>query len=144
MMQLNAVGESLSHLPEVHAMTDVTGFGLAGHLLELCEASEVAASIREQQIPLLDAEAVYTYIDQGCIPGGTHRNFKSYGDKISELSDIQKAILCDPQTSGGLLIAVDPKGQAKVELILGKSGVYSKLIGECISSIAGSPLIRLV
>jgi selenide,water dikinase len=86
-------------------MTDVTGFGLLGHLLEICEGSHVSARIRFSSIPKV--EHLATYIGKNCIPGGTYRNWKSYGEKISDLTEIQKVILADPQTSGGLLIAVD-------------------------------------
>ncbi len=106
MCQLNAVGAELGRLPAVSAMTDVTGFGLAGHLLEVCEGSGVRASLKLARLPLLPH--VHEYLDQGCAPGGTQRNFESYGHKLGHLSQRQKEILCDPQTSGGLLVTVDP------------------------------------
>jgi selenide,water dikinase len=105
MTQLNKIGERLGRLPSVTAMTDVTGFGLLGHLLEVCQGSDVAAQVDFERVPLLDP-AVEEYRQLGCIPGGGNRNFDSYGHHISTLSEQQKQILCDPQTSGGLLVAV--------------------------------------
>jgi selenide, water dikinase len=105
MTKLNAVGYELGQMECVRAMTDVTGFGLLGHLLEVCEGSMVSAHLRFGAIPKV--ENISGYIAKNCIPGGTYRNWKSYGEKISEISEYQKMVLADPQTSGGLLIAVD-------------------------------------
>jgi len=107
MTELNKIGEQLGKLESVSAMTDVTGFGLMGHLLEICQGSEVAALVDFERIPLLDP-AVEEYRQMGCIPGGGTRNFASYGHHLSPLTERQKHILCDPQTSGGLLVAVLP------------------------------------
>ncbi|MCR9098657.1 MAG: selenide, water dikinase SelD [bacterium] len=108
MVQLNKVGAVFARLPYVHAMTDVTGFGLLGHLSEMCEASELSATVNFNQVPLLDREVLDYYLGEKCIPGGTHRNWSSYGHKIEKLPDEQRFLLCDPQTSGGLLTAVAP------------------------------------
>jgi len=107
MLTLNKIGEQLGSLPYVTALTDVTGFGLLGHLSEVCESSSLSAVIDYEKVPkfaFLDQ-----YIAQKSMPGGTTRNWNSYGSKIGPLTDIQKSILADPQTSGGLLIAVDKK-----------------------------------
>lgn len=104
MVKLNNIGEAFAKYAYIKSMTDVTGFGLMGHLIEMCEASRRTAQIQLAKVPVFPE--VDEYIEAGAIPGGTHRNFKSYGDKISDLSDYQKAILCDPQTSGGLMVAV--------------------------------------
>jgi selenide,water dikinase len=96
-------------LPEVASVTDVTGFGLLGHLSELCEGSDVSARVDFDSVPLI--EGLGRYLELGTFPGGTDRNFESYGHHIGTLTDRQKMILCDPQTSGGLLIAVEPKGR---------------------------------
>lgn len=104
MTTLNSVGEQFAKLDCVKAMTDVTGFGLLGHLLEMCEGSNLNAIINFKDIPLIDG--VNEYIDLKAIPGGTYRNWKSYGHKILLKDENQKFILCDPQTSGGLLVAV--------------------------------------
>jgi len=108
MTELNKIGEQLGRLTSVTAMTDVTGFGLLGHLLEICQGSGVAAQLDFKRVPLLDP-AVEEYRRLGCIPGGGERNFASYGDHVSPLTEQQKQILCDPQTSGGLLVAVMPE-----------------------------------
>lgn len=107
MCELNKIGMDLGKLPCVKAMTDVTGFGLLGHLSEMCEASNVSAEIDFYNVPLLDKDILDYYIEQKCIPGGTNRNWASYGHKIASISDYQKSLLCDPQTSGGLLVAIE-------------------------------------
>jgi selenide, water dikinase len=112
MKKLNKVGAAFGKLPYIKAMTDVTGFGLLGHLTEMCEASNLTAVIEMDKVPLLNKPALDFYLSEKCIPGGTIRNFDSYGHKIAPLSDYQKHILCDPQTSGGLLVAVLPEHEA--------------------------------
>lgn len=107
MVKLNKLGIALAAMPEVKAMTDVTGFGILGHLLEMCQASNVQATLFSNKIPLLNHEAVHYYISEGCVPGGTNRNWASYGEHILLKDESKKPILCDPQTSGGLLVAVE-------------------------------------
>ena len=106
MMQLNMIGEALGKLSYVHAMTDVTGFGLLGHLTEMAEGSGLSAGIYFDNIPLISHDLPY-YFSLGSVPGGTTRNRDSYGHKIGSLTEEQWAVLADPQTSGGLLIAID-------------------------------------
>lgn len=106
MCQMNSIGSQFSQVDGVTAMTDVTGFGLLGHLIEICEGSNLSAVVFSDKIKTL--VGVKDYIAQGCVPGGTGRNFESYGHKVGALTEEQKAILCDPQTSGGLLVAVEP------------------------------------
>ena len=108
MIKLNKVGIALAKLPYVHAMTDVTGFGLIGHLREMMEASVTSARIDFDQVPLIDTDVIHYYLNEGCIPGGTNRNWASYGHRVGKLTDLQRHILCDPQTSGGLLVAISP------------------------------------
>ena len=134
MCQMNTIGAQVAHLAGVEAITDVTGFGLMGHLLEVCEGSGVNAVLHEQQIPLL--APVRDYIAQGCVPGGTPRNFESYGAKLAPLTDEQRALLCDPQTSGGLLIAVQPEHAAALEQTLSAAGLYAQSIGELVEARA--------
>ncbi len=131
MMQLNKVGEALGKLKAVTAMTDVTGFGLLGHLVEMAEGSGLSAEIDFEKIPVIIDE-IKNYVDQNCIPGGTNRNWDSYGEKIGTLTDYQKAILADPQTSGGLLIAVDKNGVDAVKEILLQYGLqkFAQPIGQ--------------
>lgn len=132
MMQLNKVGTALGRIKGVMAMTDVTGFGLLGHLTEMAEGSNLTAIIPDAgSVPLIDKDLEY-YINQQCVPGGTKRNWDSYGHKIminaSEAkAEIIKNVLADPQTSGGLLIAVDPKAANEVEILLKEYGLEKDL-----------------
>lgn len=107
MVQLNKIGTIFAQLPYIKAMTDVTGFGLLGHLSEMCEASDLSAIVQLDKVPLLDKAIIDYYLAEGCVPGGTKRNYASYGHKIAPITDYQQNILCDPQTSGGLLVAVE-------------------------------------
>ena len=107
MKKLNKAGAHFGTLSYIQAMTDVTGFGLLGHLSEMCEASNTSAIVHFDLVPKLDTEIIYHYLDQKCIPGGTLRNWDSYGHKIAGTTELQRHILADPQTSGGLLVAVD-------------------------------------
>ena len=107
MCQLNKIGAQFALIDGVKAITDVTGFGLLGHLTEICEGSGVAAVIDYDAVPKLDQ--IDHYLDQDCSPGGAQRNYDSYGHKIGELTKRQRQLLCDPQTSGGLAIAVKEK-----------------------------------
>jgi len=111
MTKLNDAGYDFARLSGVRAMTDVTGFGLLGHSLEMAEGSNVQIVLEYSKLPQLSGVA--DYISQGCIPGGTVRNWNSYGHKatiegINEDEEKVKALLCDPQTNGGLLVAVEP------------------------------------
>lgn len=115
MTTLNKAGEQLSKTEGVNAITDVTGFGLLGHALEVAEGSSLTAVIDFTKVPLIPG--VEYYIEQEAIPGGTFRNFSSYGKKISPLSDKARTILCDPQTSGGLLISVSADALESVRQI---------------------------
>src|ERR1017187_7133000 len=121
MTKLNKIGSILGGMKEVTALTDVTGFGLLGHLKEMCEGSGVAAEIDFTKLPVLPG--LEYYIENKCLPGGTVRNWKSYGEAIGTISEYQKAILADPQTSGGLLIAVDVNGVDEVKDILKRNGL---------------------
>ncbi|HON18349.1 MAG TPA: selenide, water dikinase SelD [Salinivirgaceae bacterium] len=130
MCQLNKVGELLGKISGVTAMTDVTGFGLLGHLAEMCDGANLTAIIDFAKIPTFDS--IQQYIIQKCIPGGTYRNWDSYGHQV-QLSDAsQKFILCDPQTSGGLLIAVDPAEKNQIEEILRAAGIVPWLFGQLV------------
>jgi selenide,water dikinase len=121
MMQLNKIGELLGKLKGVNAMTDVTGFALLGHLVEMAEGSGLSAVIDFNQVPTIDG--IGFYIEQKSIPGGNGRNWDSYGEKIGAITDYQKAILADPQTSGGLLIAVAPNAVEAVTSLLQQNGL---------------------
>ncbi|PVX51863.1 selenophosphate synthase [Balneicella halophila] len=130
MMELNKIGQKLSKISGIKAMTDVTGFGLLGHLVEMCEGSNLSAEIYLDKVPLLPK--VHEYLDQGCIPGGTHRNWASYGDKVKLSSEKDKFILCDPQTSGGLMIAVESSAVEEVKSLLAKENIHVQSFGKLI------------
>ncbi|RLD19533.1 MAG: selenide, water dikinase SelD, partial [Bacteroidetes bacterium] len=144
MIRLNVIGKELADLEDVHAMTDVTGFGLAGHLIEMCEGSNVHAQIELEKVPLIDAEAIDAYLKHDSIPGGTHRNFDSYGSKIQSLSARQKAIICDPQTSGGLLLAVAPSAVQDISGLLKAAGLHAEPVGKIIQATNLPELINIV
>jgi len=127
MTRLNDFGAIAARHPAVTAMTDVTGFGLAGHLLELCEGSNVRAELDWPAIPALDG--IEHYLDLGTAPGGTFRNFASYGSKLEPISERQKLLLCDPQTSGGLLIAVRAESGPDFEALARSHGLTLTPIG---------------
>jgi selenide,water dikinase len=128
MLTLNSVGRDLGKLDAVAALTDVTGFGLLGHLIEICEGSGVSAEIEFDKIPIIPA--LDYYIGEKCIPGGTNRNFTSYGHKVSAITEKQKNVLCDPQTSGGLLVAVDPTMIKEVKRVFNAYGLDLQSFGE--------------
>ena len=141
MCQMNLVGAEFAKVDEITAMTDVTGFGLLGHLAEICQGSNLRAEVYFDQIQTLDG--VREYIAQGAVPGGTTRNFDSYGHLISPLSDEQKAILCDPQTSGGLLIAVKPQAVESVKQIANNANVALYPVGRLLKAESGKALIEV-
>lgn len=123
MLTLNSIGQKLGKLEYVNALTDVTGFGLGGHLIEICEGSGLSATINRDAIPVLDC--VPYYLELGSIPGGTNRNWKAYGDKIQLTDPEDYKIIADPQTSGGLLVSIDPKFKAQFEQVMLENGINS-------------------
>ncbi len=130
MVKLNRAGEVFGRLTYVKAMTDVTGFGLLGHLTEICTGSGLSAQLEFEAVPVI--EAARRYIELKCIPGGTNRNWDSYGHTISPITDYQKAILADPQTSGGLLVAVMPEYEMDFIECCNAMGIPIKAIGALI------------
>lgn len=131
MLTLNSIGQTLSRLAYVHALTDVTGFGLGGHLLEVCEAAGIGARIYRERLPVFGFVEKYLALD--CVPGGTHRNWKAYGDKIQlPAGDTDYRVITDPQTSGGLLISVDPAAREVFEAEMRSAGLNLEPIGELV------------
>jgi selenide, water dikinase len=113
--KLNRPGTALGELDGVHALTDVTGFGLLGHLLEICKGSGVAANVDFDKLPKMPL--ALELAAQGMVTGASARNWSGYGDQVElapSLSDVDRALLTDPQTSGGLLVACSPNETAKV------------------------------
>ena len=130
--KLNKPGVALSQLDSVHALTDVTGFGLAGHLLELCRGAKLSAQIQWDSIPVV-SEAV-KLVKEGTFTGASPRNWFGYGHEISmapHLSEWQQNLLSDPQTSGGLLISCSPEATEQVLDILRADGfAHAQKIGQ--------------
>jgi selenide, water dikinase len=129
--QLNTPGRALGELDGVHAITDVTGFGLLGHLLEVCRGSGLAATIDMARVPLLPGVAALA--EGGALTGASRRNWASYGHDVTlanGVSHVQQALLTDPQTSGGLLVACSPDAVDAVMAIFRKEGFgHAAMIG---------------
>jgi len=140
--QLNTPGMHLAQLPGVHALTDVTGFGLLGHLLEVCRGSGVRARVEWNSVPLLaDAR---TFASSGFVTGGSARNWKGYGSLVdlTTYGAVEQAILTDPQTSGGLLVACAPESVNDVLACFQREGFQrAAVIGEI---EAGPPGVSVV
>jgi selenide, water dikinase len=139
---LNRAGADLAKLPGVHAMTDVTGFGLLGHLLEMCRGSRLGAHLSVANIPLLDN--VLALAEAGIVTGASDRNWASYGDHVRFAPDMGKAmrpLLCDPQTSGGLLVSCASDAAAAVlDVFKRHSGEHAAIIGEMVE---GEPTVHV-
>jgi len=122
---LNSAGEALGKIKGVHAMTDVTGFGLLGHLIEMAEGSGLSAELIYQQVPLL--AAAKEYLPQRMVPDATYRNWNAYSNKVGFGAGVNVmeafTLLPDPQTNGGLLIAVDPASLTEVQEVLQQLGL---------------------
>jgi len=129
--RLNTPGPRLSELPGVHALTDVTGFGLLGHLLEICRGAGLAAHVRIADVPLL-AEA-RSLAEQGFVTGASSRNWAGYGHDVDlgGAGLVDQALLTDPQTSGGLLVACDADDAGAVLQVFRDEGFDdARVIGE--------------
>ena len=137
--QLNTPGPALACLDGVHAVTDVTGFGLAGHLLEICKASRVAANLDFNALPLLPN--VLDYARAGHITGASTRNLQSYGTLLTladRLGEPERMLLADPQTSGGLLVSCSPETMTEVLSIFLQQGFErASVVGEVIEGLPG-------
>jgi selenide,water dikinase len=142
MTQLNAAGAEISSIAGVHAMTDVTGFGLLGHLLEMCRGASLCAEVQFAALPLLTQ--AQRFAEKGIGTGGAKRNWQSYGDEVDLAADSaewQRGILCDPQTSGGLLIACSEDSALHVlELLRSRGFIHASVVGEF---TAAEPRVRI-
>ncbi|MBK7900958.1 MAG: selenide, water dikinase SelD [Azonexus sp.] len=136
--QLNTPGPLFACLDGVHAVTDVTGFGLLGHLLEVCKGSGVAAQLRYADLPLLPHAAQLAR--EGYVTGASGRNWAAYGGSVhlaAALGDSERALLCDPQTSGGLLVACAPEAATEVLSIFLQQGFsHVSIVGEVLQGEA--------
>jgi selenide,water dikinase len=136
--QLNTPGAVLAHMQGVHALTDVTGFALLGHLLEVCRGSQLGAEVEFAKLPLLPA--ALELAQQGYSPGAAERNWASYGNEVNlpeNMAQWQKNLLCDPQTSGGLLVACVPEVANDVLDLFRQQGFgYAREIGRMVAGEA--------
>lgn len=128
MCTLNKIGAEIAKLDGVVALTDVTGFGLLGHLGEICGGSGISATIQFERVQKLPN--IGMYLEMGCIPGGSKNNFKSYGHTVGEMTEEQRGVLCDPQTSGGLLCVVRPEGVDAFLELTAAAGLALESIGK--------------
>ena len=137
--QLNTPGSVLAAMPGVHGLTDVTGFGLLGHLLEICRGSKLAADIEFDRLALLPA--ALDLAKQGYATGAAARNWESYGHEVSlpaAMPEWQKGMLCDPQTSGGLLVSCAQEDVESVLEVFNQQGFgYASVIGSLHSGKPG-------
>lgn len=142
MMQLNKSGELFGRLNYVNAMTDVTGFGLLGHVIEMAEGANLTAEIEYSKVPLIDDLNFYT--SQMCVPDNSFRNWSSYDPKVSGITGDSLLTLCDPQTNGGLLVSVDPKHKSEFEDLLRIEGMqtFAQPIGKILSKQEKVVLIK--
>lgn len=141
MATLNKVGEVFSDVDGVHAMTDVTGFGLAGHLLEICRGSGLRATVNRSAVPVLPN--LQPYIEADCIPGGTHRNAAAFGNAISGMTEADKLLFCDPQTSGGLMVCVAEASRSEFEAVAREQGLELSPLGQLETTAAGERLVAI-
>ena len=141
--QLNTPGSWLAQIDAVHAMTDVTGFGLLGHLLGICRGSQLTAEVAFDQLPLLDSARQLA--QQGFVTGASRRNWQSYGHEVElapNLAEWQRNLLTDPQTSGGLLIACGGDAAQDIVQRLREEGfAHAMVIGE-LSAGAARVVVR--
>ena len=142
MCQMNKIGAQIAKIKGINAMTDVTGFGLAGHLLEVCQGANLRAELNLNKLPLLNKAR--EYLAMGCIPGGTHRNFESYSEFLPEVTEEQKALLCDPQTSGGLLVAVSQNAESELIALLEQNDIEPVCIGTLKAARQDAPVVELI
>lgn len=145
--QLNRVGVKLSDVSGVHALTDVTGFGLAGHLLEICRGSNLSAEIEFSSIPMI--KEALSHVQAGIFTGASTRNWAGYGKDIlltgNSVGDKswQQQMMTDPQTSGGLLVACSPETEQEVLGLFHSSGFEdAKTIGELVP-VTNTPCIKV-
>lgn len=140
--RLNRPGAALAAMDGVHAITDVTGFGLLGHTLEMARGAGLTARLRREALPWLPG--VQAFAAEGVVTGASGRNWASYGESVrlgGDVSDVERALLTDPQTAGGLLVACDPQAaQAVLELFREQGFADAAVVGDM---VAGDALVRV-
>ncbi|WGL17594.1 selenide, water dikinase SelD [Microbulbifer bruguierae] len=142
MCTLNRPGSRFARISAVAAMTDVTGFGLLGHLVEMADGSGLTARLNYRAVPRI--ANVEHYLELGCIPGGTGRNFASYGHRVELTDESYLPLLADPQTSGGLLIAVEPDGEAEFLAAARALDLQLSPIGELVARNGGERDVAVI
>jgi selenide, water dikinase len=132
MVILNTFGQKAAEMQTVNAMTDVTGFGLLGHLIEMAEGAGLSAELDYNSIPMISDLSFY--VSQMCVPDNSFRNWSGYDPKVSGITGDSLLTLCDPQTNGGLMITVDPAAQNEFEGLMKKEGLaeFAKPIGKMV------------
>lgn len=141
--KLNTPGLALADMPEVHALTDVTGFGLLGHLLEICRGAGLAAEVQWSEVPILSAAR--HLLEAGFVTGASERNWNSYSHQVSMPAGdttLQRRMLTDPQTSGGLLVACSAQAAPAVLDIFKAEGFADAAVIGRLS--AGAPAVKVV
>jgi len=140
---LNRIGAELANDPHVHAITDVTGFGLLGHGLEMARGSKLILNILTAEVPFMPSAV--ELVKQGCVTGASHRNWSSYGHEVrlpDGYQEWQRHLLTDPQTSGGLLVAVSPDAaRAVLQTIIAAGYPFASVIGH---AEAGQAAVRII
>jgi selenide,water dikinase len=140
--KLNTPGRSLADLDGVHALTDITGFGMLGHTLELARGARLTARLSWSKLPLI--EGVRALAEAGHVTGASARNFAGYGKDVRlapSIGPIEQALLTDPQTSGGLLVACSPDSVEQVLAVFRRDGFeHAAVVGEL---VAGEPMVEV-
>lgn len=129
--QLNSIGEKLGELSFVHAMTDVTGFGLIGHLLEMLNNTPFSAILHKQDIPIIEEAKIVS--KQFVFPDNTTRNYNAQASYVEGMTDLDFILYCDPQTSGGLLVSVSEDKTDEIESLFKNHQQYFKKIGQVVT-----------
>jgi selenide, water dikinase len=125
MTSLNSIGTELGKMKHVHALTDITGFGLLGHLIEMADGSNLSATVNFSHVPV--AAGAQKYISQMCFPDNTYRNWNAYEKKVEAKEGAWFIPLCDPQTNGGLLLAVSPEGMSEFTALMQEHRISSAM-----------------
>ncbi len=139
MLTRNDIGPALAEIPGVHSMTDVTGFGLAGHLLEVASASGLRAELDLAAVATYDPERLRALYQQFCLPNLTTTNYRAIQPDSSPMDGYTMAVLCDPQTSGGLLVFAGADAAPQVREALAAKGLNAEPIGRMADFDAGIP-----
>ncbi|MEY4478888.1 MAG: hypothetical protein RL276_1193 [Bacteroidota bacterium] len=144
MLTANSVGAELAQIPGVHSMTDVTGFGLAGHLLEVVRASGLRAEIELAKVATYDPERLRALYQQFCLPNLTTTNYRAIQAESSAMDGYTMAVLCDPQTSGGLLVFASAEAAPAVRELLAARGLESEPMGRTAPEESGVPRLSVL